>query len=189
MSESVPSSVTGFANRRSRADSTASFTYFEESQESPEWIEEEAVADEGGSEEDDFLDGVDHDLESAPSSPRRRKSSGFSRLSVEDPLLYRNDSTKTDTSGYGRGGRTTQKIYIVTEDLTVVVAGFSTSLPGFVVYVFLCTVSIGICFLLFRWLPRWRVRLIGCPKPLRECTWVAVEVSLLFDANRCQRHC
>ncbi|MCJ1256606.1 hypothetical protein MMC24_004430 [Lignoscripta atroalba] len=132
MSESVPSSVTGFANRRSRADSTASFTYFEESQESPEWIEEEAVADEGGSEEDDFLDGVDHDLESAPSSPRRRKSSGFSRLSVEDPLLYRNDSTKTDTSGYGRGGRTTQKIYIVTEDLTVVVAGFSTSLPGFV---------------------------------------------------------
>ena len=113
----------------------------------------------------------------------RRKSSGFSRLSLEDPLLQRYDSTKTSSSAYGRGGRTNQKIYIKTEDLTIVVAGFSTSAIGFAAYLFLCTFSIGLCFLLFRWLPRWKVRLLGSPKPLRECTWAVVEVNFLFELH------
>lgn len=45
MSESVPSSITGFAHARSRADSTASFTYMPESEESSDWAEEEAIID------------------------------------------------------------------------------------------------------------------------------------------------
>ncbi|KAI4196512.1 MAG: hypothetical protein LQ348_002295 [Seirophora lacunosa] len=126
-SESVPSSVTGFAHRRSRADSTASFTYMQ-SEESSEWTEEEAVIDQS----DDEFHGSDgaRDLDSSPPSAPlgRRRSSVYSRRSVEDPLLQRHDSTRTDTSHFSRGGRSNQKIYIVTEDLTIVVSGFMTSL-------------------------------------------------------------
>lgn len=183
VSESVPSSITGFAHRRSRADSTASYTYFqqEEEEEQPtEWLEEEAISDQSEAEDDDARkqNGDDPNLESALTPPPRRKSSNFSRTSTEDPLLRRHDSAKSTASGMGRGGRVSQKFHIVTEDLTVVVAGFATNLLGFFVYLVLCVLTFGLGYLVFRWLPRWRVRLTGTPKPLRECTWVVIEVSL-----------
>lgn len=181
MSESVPSSVTGFAHRRPRADSIASFTYFQEDYESPEWSEDQAVIDD--EDEDPELgeqseEGPDYDLESSSTSPHRRKSSGFSVASVEDPLLHRHDSTKTDMSGFARGTRMSQKIYVVTEDLTVVVAGFTTTPIGFLLYVGFCILSLGLGYLVLRWLPRWRVRLVGTSKSLQECDWVVVEVRL-----------
>lgn len=179
MSESVPSSVTGFAHRRSRADSVASFTYFQEDDESPEWSEDQAIID--GEEESTVFgkqpgeDG-EYDLESGIISPQRRKSSGFSKSSAEEPLLHRHDSTKTDASGFGPVTRSSQKIYVLSEDLTIVVAGFTTKPLGLMLYLTFCTLSLGLGYLLLRWLPRWQVRLIGSPKPLRECDWVVVEV-------------
>ena len=186
ISESIPSSITGFAHRRGRADSTASFTYFQDEEEPTDLLEEEAISDQSEEEEEDEEDGDearkqsedDPDLESASVSPPRRKSSNYSRGSTEDPLLSRHDSAKSNASGMRRGGRVSQKFHIVTEDLTVVVAGFATNLLGFSVYLILCILTLGVSYLLFRWLPRWRVRLIGTPKPLRECAWVAIEVSL-----------
>ena len=177
MSESIPSSTTGFAHRRARADSTTSFTFFqdnEESSESSHWPDDEAIED--PSDDEEYPKAKDGDLESDPTSPKRRKSSGFSRLSVEDPLLLRRDSARTDASGYGRVGRHNQKIYIVTEDLTVVFAGFSTSALGMLLYMLLCLMSFGVGYLFLRWLPRWKVRLIGLPTSLRECSWVVIEV-------------
>ena len=187
MSESVPSSVTGFAHRRDRADSVASFTYFQEDEESPEWSDDQAVIDEDvedadvpkGSRED-----LEYDLESGSIPPKRRKSSGSSRTSAENPLLSRHDSAKTDTSGLGRGARSSQKIYVMTEDLTIVVAGFTTQNLGFLVYLCCCVLTLGLGYLVLRWLPRWRVRLIGSPKPLRECDWVVVEVRTLSRQRR-----
>ncbi len=182
MSESIPSSITSFAHRRPRADSTTSFAYFQESEEPEAWPEDEAVEEES-EEESGFAEWPEGDLESGQLSPLRRKSSGFSRSSAENPLL-RQDSSKTDTSGYGQGGKVSQKIYILTEDLTIVVAGFTANLVGFAIYIVLCAMTLGLGYLLFRWLPRWRVRLTGSPAPLRECTWVVIEVSLLFSRNR-----
>ena len=182
MSESIPSSTTGFAHRRSRVDSVTSFTYLEENVESSEssnWPYDEAVEDDPDVDvdEDDSVEDANGVTNSALSSPQRRKSSGFSRLSVEDPLLHRKDSSKTEASGHGHDGRTIQKIYIVTEDLTVVFAGFATSRIGYITYLVVCIATIGFGFLLFRWLPRWRVRLVGSPRALQDCSWVAVEVS------------
>ena len=177
MSESIPSSTTGFAHRRVRADSTASFTYFQENEESSEsshWPDDEAIED--PSDDEEYTKSKDGDLESGLASSKRRKSSGFSRLSLEDPLLLRHDSARTDASGFGCAGRHNQKIYIATEDLTVVFAGFSTSTFGMLAYMILCLTSFGIGYLLFRWLPRWKVRLIGSPIPLHECSWIVIEV-------------
>ena len=171
--------MTGFAHRQSRADSVASFTYFQEGDESPEWSEDQAVRDEE-QERTDFgkqpSEEIEDDLESGNTSSHRRKSSVSSQSTAEEPLLHRRDSTKTDASGFGRGARFSQKIYIVSEDLTVVVAGFTTNPPGMILYLTICTLSLGLGYLILRWLPRWRVRLIGSPKPLRGCDWVAIEV-------------
>lgn len=178
MSESIPSSITGFAHRRSRADSTVSFTYMQNGEGSPEWTEEdEAITDQSDEELQDAEEANEFDSSSRSTSLERRKSSDVSRVSIEDPLLRRHDSTRTDMSSFGRGGRSNQKIYIVTEDLTIVVSGFVTSLAGYACYWALCILSCGLAYLLFRWLPRWRVRLVGEHKPLRDCSWVAVEVS------------
>lgn len=173
MSESIPSSVASFAHRRSRQDSTVSFTFFQQQDEISEWLDEEAV-------EEASDDGILDDRDIYPGSPSistRAKTGSRSRSSVEYPLLGRDGSTEAYTQTRRHGDRVSQKIYIVTEDLTAVVTGFSTTATGFILYALLCVLSGGVAYLLFRWLPRWRIRIIGAPTPLGKCQWVAVEVS------------
>ena len=99
-----------------------------------------------------------------------------SRDSAEHPLLSRYASARS----YGRdrkfGSRLNQKVYISSEDLTAVFAGFSTSKGGLAVYIALCVLTGGFAYLLLRWLPRWRVKLIGKATALGKCQWVAIEV-------------
>lgn len=180
VSESVPSSITGFAYR-SRADSTASFTYFQEHDDSPEWPDDAVIEDH--SDEESILRSLSGEqIDKLSMHSKRRRSSEYSSGSVHEHLI-RQDSRKTNPSLVGREARGNQKIYVVTEDLTIVVAGFTTRPLGFIVYLILCTVSLGVGFLVFRWLPRWRVRLIGSPKPLQYCTWVVIEVRSLSHAS------
>lgn len=179
MSESIPSSLASFARRRSRRESNVSFTYFQENQEVPNWGENEEaieVEDDVNISVNGDLYGEDYDVEREPSI---RPSSFFgptrSRSSVEDPLLWRR-SSETEYRAPPPGLTVSQKIYIATEDLTAVIAGFSTSVAGFAAYIIICILSCGTGYLLFRWLPRWRIRLIGKPEPLYKCQWVAIEV-------------
>lgn len=118
-------------------------------------------------------------------SSKRRKSSGYSRSSrasresARDPLLKRSNSqgsNASNTSGRGTRDRVSQKIHIQSEDLTIVIAGFRTSLLGLAIYITICILTAGLGYLVFRWLPRWRVKVIGSPSPLSQCTWVVVEV-------------
>ena len=126
---------------------------------------------------------AENDLETGSIAPSRRESSGFSRNSSERSLLHRHDSRKSNISAYSRNDRTCQKIYIENEDLVIVIAGFTTSRIGFAAYVTLCFGSLGVCYLLFRWLPRLLVWLIGCPTILRDSTWVVIEVRLMRYPN------
>lgn len=175
MSESVPTSVTSFAHRRTRADSIASFTYLQVADDAPNG-DEEALMDE----EEDVYEEDSADFEDGGLS-MRRKSSTCSRGSVHDRLL-RSDSGRSESHIAGRG-KLSQKIYIANEDLTIVVAGFMTSRIGYVVYGFLCTVSFGLAYLLFRWIPRWEVWLTGSPTSLRDCTWVVIEVWMAHSSS------
>lgn len=116
------------------------------------------------------------DLESSTGSFISKRLSQ-SRDSAEHPLLSR----VLSASSYGRdrrpGSRLNQKVYIASEDLTAVFAGFSTSMGGFAIYMVMCIVTGGLAYLLFRWLPRWRVKLTGKASPLAKCQWIAIEVS------------
>ncbi|CEJ54745.1 Putative P-type ATPase [Penicillium brasilianum] len=172
ISESIPSSVVSFSHRRARAGSTVSFTYFQDEEDFAEWSNEDAV-DVDSDIEVASPDGLDEaDLESHRGSFVSKR---LSRDSVEHPLLSRYLSA----SSYGRdrrtGGRLNQKVYIASEDLTAVFAGFSTSPTGYAIYLSLCILTGGLAYLLFRWLPRWRVRLIGKATQLGKCQWVAIE--------------
>ncbi|KAF1850865.1 P-type ATPase-like protein [Cucurbitaria berberidis CBS 394.84] len=185
MSESIPTSVSAFSHRRrQRADSSASltsFAYYDEDQDSQDGLEDHAIAEDGESEYGGYTVAELEDLEAGLSSestsptPSRRKSSG-SRKSVDRPLLRRHSSTGSTGSGADwRGRRSNQKIYIMTEDLTIVIAGFTTSPIGYAVYALLCIATLGIGWLLFRWLPRWRVKLVGRNTPIKECDWIVIE--------------
>ncbi|KKZ63182.1 hypothetical protein EMCG_02478 [[Emmonsia] crescens] len=177
MSESIPSSTASFVPRRSRRDSQLSFTYFRESPEVPEW----AVVDAADEDEDEdegtngYAEGYEIDIEEAPLSPSRHSMDSHARDSFDAPLLHRYDSTKDSTRRQSLGETMSQKIYVATEDLTAVIAGFNTSVSGYLAYLAICILSCGLGYLVFRWLPRWRVRLIGTPTPLCRCQWAAVE--------------
>lgn len=107
----------------------------------------------------------------------RRRSSTYSRSSIHARLLRTtSDGTHTSIRGHGR---LSQKLHMVNEDLTIVIAGFRTSRVGYALYIMLCVSTFGLAFLLLRWLPRWLVRMIGQPSPLGESQWVVLEVNQL----------
>jgi cation-transporting ATPase 13A3/4/5 len=123
--------------------------------------------------EDDEDDGErsSTDIETGELS-LHRLSSGYSRTSVDQ--LLRSNSAQSDSSHTGR--KMSQKIYIVNEDLTIVVAGFKTHPLRYPLFICVCILTFGLAYLLLRWLPRWRVRFIGSPCPLRDSKWVVIEV-------------
>ena len=121
------------------------------------------------------IDGMSIDTSAPNDDPGSKVSSP--RGSVEDPLLPRRLSS---SSSYGQtrrhDARLNHKIHIESEDLTVVIAGFSTDLTGLLMYIILCVLTLGLACLVFRWFPRWRVGLVGRPTRLQTCQWVAIEV-------------
>ncbi|KAL7274630.1 hypothetical protein RUND412_002462 [Rhizina undulata] len=171
VSESLASSVTSFQHRRrARAESDASWSFYRpEPNEDLEAERENEFVLEIEGDEDGYASSV-ADLEGDDLEPLRRKSSSQPG-SAEDPLLEHRESMTV----YRDSNRTTQKIYILTEDLTIVVAGFTTSRLGYGIYIAISILTLGIGWLFLRWLPRWRIRLIGKPTILRECSWVVIE--------------
>ena len=128
-----------------------------------------------------------YDLESGQTSPIGQKSSAFSRDSAEDTLIHRRSSSKSDGSGFQRDARMSQKIYIVSEDLTVVIAGFTTKPLGMALYFFICVFSVGLGYLFFRWLPSWKVGLVGSSKRFRDSDWVVIEVGSEEIPEECKQ--
>lgn len=203
MAESLPTSLSAFSHRRQRADSTASFAYYTEEEND---LERRIIYDEDGSmsfeidetpfdhEEEDEEGSSELELENGNSYDdyaMRRRSSIQSRTSVHARLL-RTDSGVTDASGRGHS-RVSQKLHMVNEDLTIVIAGFRTSRLGYAAYIFICVATLGLAYLLLRWLPRWQVKLIGEPCPLHDCQWAVLEVScfawtLVYYVVRCIDH-
>ncbi|KAI1138954.1 hypothetical protein F5Y05DRAFT_383131 [Hypoxylon sp. FL0543] len=184
MAESLPTSLSAFSHRRQRADSTASFAYYNEEENEPEpgilYDEDGAVPfemDETPFEPEEEEEGSSEvELENGSSYEdyaMRRRSSTLSRTSVHARLL-RTDSGITDASGRDHG-RVSQKLHMVNEDLTIVIAGFRTSRFGYAAYILLCVATLGLAYLLLRWLPRWQVNLVGEPCPLHDCQWVVLE--------------
>ena len=178
---SVPSSVTGYAHRRDRSNSVSRYAYYE----SPERSDEEAMSDELESDGlDPFIEEDERqiDLEYGRTSPPRFRRSTASENADQYPLLHRS-STVSDAKFPNSRLHRSQKIYIASEDLTLVVAGFGTRHAGSLLYMALCTCTLGLFYVLLRWFPRWKVRLVGISLPLRDCDWVVLEVRFIPESK------
>jgi cation-transporting P-type ATPase 13A2 len=174
---SVPTSVSNFAHRGSRAsladdDRAVALRFF---------------AAEFDSDAEDVLTEVDPEEEerrSSLSSSRVSEVSSVAVLSTPDierggdqfPLIRRKSSDQRSEGSFSGRARSTQKIYLSDEDMVVVMSGFRTRIGRLWIYRVLCILTFGMIYLLLRWLPRWRLRLIAEPLPLSEAHWVVVEV-------------
>lgn len=208
VAESLPTSISAFSHRRQRADSVTSFTYYNVDEDEADEDEAESVMGYGFDGATPDVDDIPFDLEAdfdeqpveeEESSgaelesgnghsdyAMRRRSSTYSRSSVHARLLRTtSDGTHASIRGYGR---LSQKLHMVNEDLTIVIAGFRTSPVGYILYVLLCVSTFGLAYLLLRWLPRWLVRMIGQPCPLAESQWVVLEVRPLPWLRRIRAH-
>ncbi|CDK29706.1 unnamed protein product [Kuraishia capsulata CBS 1993] len=81
-----------------------------------------------------------------------------------------------------------QRFYIAEEDLVVGIAGYSTSRKKLFAYYMVCILTAGLGYLLLRWLPRYRVKMMGNPSPLGKSDWCIVETEFgeleIIDINR-----
>ena len=131
-------------------------------------------------EEEEWEEDFSHDLNGPNLGP---DSSSFLAMrkpyrhdSLEEPLLSRQMSMGSLSRDHKLGDRRSQRIYMRSEDLAAVFTGYSTSMPGFVFYVILCTLTLGLAYLVFRWLPKWRIRLVGRRTPFGKCQWITIKV-------------
>ena len=185
VSESVPTSQTGFAHRvsisRDRADSNTSgvsdglFKFFHSEYDEDKDDDVMSMISHGEYEEaiDDEADLEAGDGASIASS---RRSSVSRRSSISRRSLLRRTSQDSNRSGSrGPAAKTSQKVYLPEEDLFLVIAGFRTSTLKLCVYYAMCIGTFGLGYLLLRWLPRWSIKFTGTQVPLAECDWVVVE--------------
>ena len=70
---------------------------------------------------------------------------------------------------------TNQRFYLAEEDLVVGIAGYQTTWFKLMVYYFLCFSTLGMFALLCRWLPRWKIRMMGKQVPMGKAEWLVVE--------------
>ncbi|KAL2848451.1 hypothetical protein BJY01DRAFT_155608 [Aspergillus pseudoustus] len=174
ISESIPSSIASFSHRRVRRDSTASFPRHREDEDTFDWHHRASVDLENGV--DDLSIADFDDTNESTKFTYGPRLSFQQRSSVEDPLLSRRSlSVGSAYREWESGGRAKQEINIASEDVTIIVTGFTTTACGAVLYHLLCALTLGFAFLLFRWFPRWRIRLLGRISPLNTCDWVVVE--------------
>ena len=132
--------------------------------------------------EDQVDDTISPDIDDTGSTKisYRSRQSAYRRSSIEDPLLPRRSlSFGSSNNEWKSKDRIKQEIHIASEDSTLVITGFRTATTGAVLYFFLCTVTLGFAFLIFRWLPRWRIKLLGKYSSLSQCQWAVVEVSTI----------
>lgn len=68
-----------------------------------------------------------------------------------------------------------QRFYIAEEDLVIGIGGYRTSKLGLFLYNILCITTLGLFYLLMRWLPYYKVRICGIRVPLAKAEWVVIE--------------
>jgi len=165
---SLPTSVTNFAHRGSRtsiADEERPTRFF---------------AEDFDSEAEEVLTEIDPEEEDRHSmiSSRMSEASSVAVAStpdVEFPLIRKSTDQRSDGE-YSVKGRITQKVYLADEDMIVLMSGFHIKTYALWIYRVLSVVTLGLFYLLMRWIPRWRLKFLAEPTPLSEAQYVVVEV-------------
>ncbi|KAG7665956.1 uncharacterized protein J8A68_000579 [[Candida] subhashii] len=68
-----------------------------------------------------------------------------------------------------------QRYYLAEEDLVIGIAGYSNCWWKEVIYYLICIFTLGIGYLVLRWMPRYRINLMGTRCPLGIADWCVIE--------------
>lgn len=103
---------------------------------------------------------------------RRRRSTHSTTDSRDELLDELLDETEENDFEYKAEY---QRYYLAEEDLVIGIAGYLNNLLKQTVYYGLCIVTFGMAYLILRWIPRYRINLIGDPCALGRADWCVVE--------------
>lgn len=107
----------------------------------------------------------------------RRRSSGLStrssvsrlassrRLSLEEHAFLEEYSPVANF----------QRYYLAEEDIVIGIAGYANTWWKTLVYYAICVLTAGLGYLVLRWLPRYRINLMGTPCALGRADWCIIE--------------
>ncbi|GEQ68484.1 hypothetical protein JCM33374_g2152 [Metschnikowia sp. JCM 33374] len=68
-----------------------------------------------------------------------------------------------------------QRYYLAEEDIVVGIAGYANCLWKTIIYYVICVFTLGLGYLVLRWVPRYRINLMGTPCPLGKADWCIIE--------------
>ncbi|KAL3228601.1 cation-transporting ATPase [Nakaseomyces bracarensis] len=68
-----------------------------------------------------------------------------------------------------------QRFYISEEDIVIAIAGYSSSKLKILLYNTICILTLGMFFLLSKWIPSYKVKMIGVKVPLAKADWLVIE--------------
>ncbi|KAK9451654.1 uncharacterized protein V1518DRAFT_409163 [Limtongia smithiae] len=68
-----------------------------------------------------------------------------------------------------------QTVYLPEEDMIIALAGYKTNKLRYALFLFLCLATGGVVYLILRWIPKWRLYMIGTRVPICNCDWVVLE--------------
>lgn len=105
-------------------------------------------------------------------APLFRTDTASSTASEEEPSAAQRAALR---DAYPCAATHYQRFYIAEEDLVVGIAGYRTSKARRALYHTLCVFTLGVAWVVLRWMPRARVGLQGRKAPLGAADWVVVE--------------
>lgn len=68
-----------------------------------------------------------------------------------------------------------QRFYLAEEDTVIGIAGYTSSAVKNILYYMTCFLTLGIGYLILRWIPRYRINLMGNKCPLGKADWCVIE--------------
>lgn len=102
----------------------------------------------------------------------RRRSSTESDDSRHE-LLFEEEESVSDEQFNSQAEY--QRYYLAEEDIVIGIAGYQNNIFKLIAYYLLCILTLGMGYLILRWLPRYRINLIGDKVPLGKATWCIIE--------------
>ncbi len=119
------------------------------------------------------IENVLHDEQQIPSADVESQQLLPRVAAAADPAQAakaRDDLTYLDKSSRSR-----QQVYLAEEDTLIRLTGYSTVTARRLLYITACTLSVGILYLLGRWLPRLRLRWVCRETPFEQAEFVLIE--------------
>lgn len=105
----------------------------------------------------------------------RRFSTDSGKSSLHDSGSNASLQIKPDQEPLYYSSLQYQRYYLAEEDLVIGIAGFKTRLAKQWLFYTICFATLGLGYLVFRWLPKYRVALLGDRTPLGQADWVVIE--------------